>query len=111
MDQLGFFRDRAEDNIQQNSNFASSLKSAVIELTRSNIVSNYLLDVDKTKLAKQKAIDEAEPVEIKEGEIIVREGDVITPEKFKQLKLVGLLDKEVAVYPYVGLLLLFLSWS
>ncbi|KSU85804.1 MULTISPECIES: HD family phosphohydrolase [Fictibacillus] len=108
VDQLGFFRDRAEDNIQQNSNFASSLKSAVIELTRSNIVSNYLLDVDKTKLAKQKAIDEAEPVEIKEGEIIVREGDVITPEKFKQLKLVGLLDKEVAVYPYVGLLLFVL---
>ncbi|SDM82700.1 hypothetical protein SAMN04488137_2116 [Fictibacillus solisalsi] len=108
VDQLEFFRDRAEDNIQQNSNFSSSLKSAVIELTRSNIVSNYLLDVDKTKLAKQKAIDEAEPVEIKEGEIIVREGDVITPEKFKQLKLVGLLDKEVAVYPYVGLLLFVL---
>ncbi|MDN4525434.1 HD family phosphohydrolase [Fictibacillus fluitans] len=108
VDQLEFFRERAEDNIQENSNFNSSLKNAVIELTRSNIVSNYLLDVDKTKLAKQQAIDAAEPVEIKEGEIIVREGDVITPEKFRQLKLVGLLDKEVTVYPYVGLLLFVL---
>ncbi|MED2972512.1 HD family phosphohydrolase [Fictibacillus sp. B-59209] len=108
VDQIEFFRDRAEDKIQQNSNFSSSLKNAVVELTRSNIISNFLLDVDKTKLAKQKAIDEAEPVEIKEGEIIVREGDVVTPEKFRQLKLVGLLDKEVAIYPYLGLLLFVL---
>lgn len=108
VDQIEFFRDRAEEKIKQNSSFSTPLKNAVIELTRSNIISNYLLDVEKTRIAKQKAIDEAEPVEIKEGEIIVREGDVVTPEKFKMLKLVGLLDKEIAVYPYVGLLLLVL---
>ncbi|EIT85214.1 7TM receptor with intracellular metal dependent phosphohydrolase [Fictibacillus macauensis ZFHKF-1] len=106
--QVDDYRERAENKIRQNLKLPRALMNAVVEITKNNIVSNYLLNVDETKAAKQKAIDETEPVVIKEGEIIVRKGDVVTPEKFKQLKLVGLLDKETGFYPYTGLFLFVL---
>ncbi|MGC4375989.1 HD family phosphohydrolase [Fictibacillus sp. Mic-4] len=105
VDEVGLYRERAEEKIRQNTNFSGALKNAVIELTRAAIVPNYVFDAEKTRIARQKAIDDVDPVEIKEGEIIVREGEVITPEIFKQLKLVGLLDKDLSVYPYIGLLI------
>src|SRR5699024_4403984 len=44
-----------------------------------------------------------EPVIIRAGDVIVREGQTITNDIYENLKLVGLLNKERNIYPIVGL--------
>src|SRR5699024_512922 len=49
-----------------------------------------------------------EPVVIRAGEIIVREGQTITNEIYEELELAGLLSKKRNLYPLIGLALLIL---
>ncbi len=79
------------------------LKPALIEITRSAITSNYTFDAEKTKELREKAIEEVEPVFIREGEIIVERGSDITSDDLYKLELVGLLKDDVSPFPYIGL--------
>src|SRR5690606_25696234 len=56
------------------------------------IVENSFFDYDKTMEAQKAAASNVEPVIIRAGEIIVREGQTITNEIYGELKLVGLLS-------------------
>ncbi|MFB4166510.1 HD family phosphohydrolase [Virgibacillus sp. JSM 102003] len=91
------------------SNLSDSLKAALVNLSEFAVVENSFFDVEKTMDARKDAASSVEPVVIRAGEIIVREGQVITNEHYQDLKLAGLLDKERNIYPVIGLaLLLFL---
>lgn len=79
------------------------LYRSMIELARFGITANYLLDEEATEDARQDAVDEIEPVLIREGQLLVEEGQVITSEIYNQLALVGLLEDHTIVYPFVGL--------
>src|SRR5699024_4954581 len=61
--------------------------------------------------ARREAESNVEPVVIRAGEIIVREGQTITNEKYEELKLVGLLNQERNIYPIVGLILLIVLFA
>src|SRR5690606_29648879 len=61
---------------------------------------------EATKLKREKAKEAVQPVMIRQGQIIVQEGQVINKEIFEQLQVVGLLDDSFNVYPYIGLFIL-----
>src|SRR5690625_3840758 len=84
----------------------SELKVALYEVTELAVVEKTFFDVKKTAKARKDAESNVEPVVIRAGEIIVREGQTITNEKYDELVLVGLLNKERNIYPIIGLSLL-----
>lgn len=88
------------------SNLNSKITEPLTELSKFAIVENSFFDVKKTMNARKEAASSVEPVVIRAGEIIVREGQTITNEIYQDLKLVGLLNKERNVYPFIGLALL-----
>ncbi|ADU29866.1 HD family phosphohydrolase [Evansella cellulosilytica] len=81
---------------------------SMIELARFGITANYLLDEVATEEARQTAVDMIDPVMIREGQLLVEEGQMITSDIYNQLALVGLLDDHSNVFPYVGLAIIVL---
>lgn len=90
------------------SNLEDDIKKALTELTDFAVVENSFFDVDRTMEARKIAASDVEPVVIRAGEIIVREGQTITNEIYEDLKLAGLLNEEKNLYPVIGLSLLIL---
>src|SRR5699024_3224478 len=93
------------------STMNDQLKSGLNNLTDFAIVENSFFDAEKTAEARREAESNVEPVVIRAGEIIVREGQTITNEKYEELKLVGLLNKECNIYSIVGLILLIVLFA
>lgn len=73
-----------------------------------SIVENSFYDADKTMEARTQAANNIEPVTIRAGDVIVREGQVITNEMYEDIKLVGLLKEQRNLFPGTGLALFIL---
>lgn len=84
------------------------LKTGLNSLAEFAIVENSFFDVEQTAEARREAESNVDPVMIRAGEVIVREGQTITNEKYEELNLVGLLNKERNIFPIVGLSLLII---
>ncbi|MBM6619259.1 HD family phosphohydrolase [Bacillus suaedaesalsae] len=89
-------------------NISSTLKSALTELCKLAIVPNVVFDKEATEAARQNASDEVEPIYILQGQILVREGEKITQEIYRQLGLAGLLKDKDTNLPFIGLAILIL---
>lgn len=101
----------ARNNVKQNIMYAKinvNLKQALIDLTDFAIVENSFFDPERTTEARNEAASSVDPVIIRAGEIIVREGQIITNEVYEELALVGVLDKERNIFPIVGLIIFIL---
>ncbi|MBO1003490.1 HD family phosphohydrolase [Pseudogracilibacillus auburnensis] len=85
------------------STLNAEVKEVLNNLIDFAIVENSFFDVEKTMEARNEAASNVEPVVIRSGDIIVREGQIITNEIYEDLKLTGLLNKERQVFPAVGL--------
>src|SRR5690625_5630149 len=81
------------------------MKKVLYKLVEFSIVEKYNLEAEKTMEARNTAASNVDPVIIRSGDIIVREGQVITNEIYEELKLVGLLKQQQKLYPTVGLIL------
>lgn len=90
------------------ANFNTPLEQSLTELSEFAVVENSFFDPQSTMNAQNQAASSVEPVFIRAGEIIVREGQTITNEIYEELKLAGLLNEERNVYPVIGLVLLIL---
>ena len=55
---------------------------------------------------RKQTVENVEPVKILQGQIIVEEGQLISRDIYRQLGLVGVLDNERFIQPFVGLALL-----
>lgn len=102
---------RAISDIKQSirfSNLDDHVKDALYPLADFFIVENSFFDPEKTSQAEKEAANNVEPVYIRAGETIVREGQTITNEIYEELKLVGLLDAERNYFPIIGLSILIL---
>ncbi|MFC0299762.1 HD family phosphohydrolase [Virgibacillus soli] len=82
------------------------LKSVLNNIADFAVAENSFFDVEKTMDAQKVAASNVDPVLIRAGEIIVREGQTITNEMYEKIKLVGLLNKERNIYPLIGLAIL-----
>lgn len=102
IDTVSEARAEAKSKIEESS-LPVNIKLILIELANTFIVHNYTFDSNATKEAKQLASDAVEPVKILQGQVIVKQGEIITKEAYQQLKLVGLLDGKTSYLPFVGL--------
>ncbi|QDP40644.1 HD family phosphohydrolase [Radiobacillus deserti] len=99
----------AVSNLKQSLRYSSlnqDVKEALYELSSFAVVENSFFDVETTMEAQKQAASNVEPVMIRAGEIIVREGQTITNEIYEKLDLVGLLNNERNIFPVIGLFLL-----
>ncbi|WP_163970034.1 HD family phosphohydrolase [Oceanobacillus halotolerans] len=99
----------ARNNVQQQIKYSTldpNIKESLTELSEFAIVENSFFDVEKTMDARKEAASNVDPVLIRAGEVIIREGQTITNEVYEKLELVGLLNTERNVFPIIGLLLL-----
>lgn len=90
------------------SSLEDDVKEALYDLVDFAVVENAIFDVEKTMEARKEAANNVQPVVIRSGDIIVREGQIITNEIYDELTLVGLLDNDRKVHPAIGLALLIL---
>ena len=88
------------------TSLSSGLKRAAIELGRYAVVQNEFYDPEATEDQRQQAMDSVEPVRILEGQILVDEGQLISRDVYKKLRLVGLLESENSYKPFIGLAML-----
>jgi len=101
----------AIENVKQEiryTSFHADLKDALSALAEFAVVENSFFDPDATAEARREAASNVDPVVIRAGEIIVREGQIITNEIYEELNLVGLLNNERNIYPIIGLGILIL---
>ena len=75
------------------SSLTQEVKDALAKLIDFAVVENSFFDVEKTMQARNEAATNVAPVIIRSGDIIVREGQIITNEIYEDLKLAGLLQK------------------
>ncbi|AWB46984.1 metal-dependent phosphohydrolase [Paenibacillus sp. CAA11] len=81
-------------------------REIVQELARYVITANKFYDEEATKEAKVKARENTGTVYIKQGDVLVPKGQIITEEMYTLLKENGLLKNEVNYWPQVGLAVL-----
>lgn len=86
-------------------------REVVTELIKLSITANKFRDEMATKDAKVEARESTSPVFIKQGDILVAKGQVITPEMYELLGKNGLLKSDVNYWPEFGVLLLSMLLS
>lgn len=84
------------------------LKNAATQLGRYAIIPNEFYDPEATEEMRQQAVENVEPVKILEGQIIVEENQLINRDVYRQLDLVGMLDNDRSIAPFLGLALLIM---
>ncbi|WP_280768501.1 HD family phosphohydrolase [Salipaludibacillus daqingensis] len=102
MNQVDSAKDEVERKVELSA-VSPQLTRAMIEISRYGVTANYMLDDEATAEARELAAEFVEPVMIREGQLIVEEGQVITSEIYQQLSLVGLTEDITMGYPYLGL--------
>lgn len=85
------------------SDLNENLQSALLEVVDFAVVENSFFDYEATAQEKKDAAAMVDPVVIRAGETIVREGQTITNEIYEELELVGVLSQEGNIYPVLGL--------
>ncbi|GLO66611.1 MULTISPECIES: HDIG domain-containing metalloprotein [Oceanobacillus] len=96
-------------NVEQTveySDFNEELTLALNDLATFAVTENSFFDYEKTSQARKDAATTVDPVMIRAGEVIVREGQTITNEIYEKLDIVGVLDSERNIFPLLGLSLL-----
>ncbi len=79
----------------------------LLDITQPHLKTNFVLNVRETDLRKQAALRKIEPVRItvKNGQIVVRRGDVVTDEQMQMMTELGLHRAQVGIIRLLGLAL------
>ncbi len=80
----------------------------VLPIARTLIVETEIENEDLTKVRKEEARLAVEPTRILQGQVIVREGQFIDKEIYRQLELSGLLKNQTSIKPLLGLVVFVL---
>ncbi|MGB4694096.1 MAG: HDIG domain-containing metalloprotein [Limnochordia bacterium] len=83
-------RDAFEESVKR-SGLRDDLEQAAVVLGRQLIRPNLVLDTERVQEAVAQAEQAVQPVQIIQGEIIIRKGDVVRPEHISLMRDVGLL--------------------
>ncbi|WP_243290714.1 HD family phosphohydrolase [Bacillus sp. FJAT-47783] len=100
-------RANVKDNLQY-GNLSNELVDAAAKIGEIAIIPNYTYDLEATEEKREQAREEVQEVQIKQGQIIVEEGQLIDREVYRKLDLLGLLDNKYTFQPFIGLALLIL---
>lgn len=77
----------------------------LVFIGRFSIVENEVLNKDLTEERVEQVKASVEPTKILQGQVIVRDGQIVDREIYRQLKLVGMLDNQSSLKPAIGLFL------
>lgn len=108
-DEVENAKKRVEDILKVNDGLTSDLKSASIDLGRFAIIQNEFYDPTATEEMRQQAVDNVESIRVLQGQVLVEEGQLISREIQRQLELVGLLDSDNSIQPFIGLCIIILA--
>lgn len=86
-------------------------REIVQELARLAITPNKFFDKQATEEAKTQARQNAEPIMIKQGDIIVKKGQLIKEDVYQRLSDLGLLQEKKSYYPQLGVLLISILFT
>ncbi|MFT4412677.1 HD family phosphohydrolase [Fredinandcohnia humi] len=98
-------KDKVVDNLRYTS-LDTSLREAIQVMARFAVIQNEYYDVKATEEKRQLAIEAVEPIKILQGQIIVQEGHLIDRDIYRQLQLVGLLNDDIPIQPFIGLMMI-----
>ncbi|QQK75825.1 HD family phosphohydrolase [Salicibibacter cibarius] len=104
VDDVPAAREEAEERVSMSMG-NTQLQNASAEIASRMVTANYIYDDENTAERREEALDEVEPVLIREGELLAEEGEIIDAGIYEQLDLTGLLDDDFSLFPYLGLLL------
>lgn len=110
-DQLSMHRYEVERRIRQANDLPNELLDVALTIGRTAIVETEVVDEQLTKKNKADARASIEPIRILQGQVIVRDGQLIDREIFQQLKLSGVLNNQSSFKPTIGTLLFVLFIS
>jgi hypothetical protein len=85
------------------SSLDSAARRLAQELAKASIVPNFVVDPEETERMREQAVEQVRPILIREGEVIVSEGEYITHDHYRKLGIVGLLSESANLYPLFGL--------
>ena len=94
--------------IRLSNKLPSNIEQTVITIARSLITETEVINEELTASRMEEAKVAVEPTRILQGQVIVREGQVIDAEVYRQLELAGLLTNQTPVKPIAGLILFVL---
>lgn len=80
-----------------------NVERSVITIARSMIVETETLNAELTELRREEARASVEPIRILQGQVLVREGQVIDSEVYRQLELAGLLTDQTEIKPMIAI--------
>lgn len=95
-------RNEAERRVR-NLGFSPDLTNAVVEISRILVDENLIPDSKKLEAIRKQARRLAEPAYIREGEIIVRSGEVVTIEDLRIIQELGLLGRGTGWLSLLGI--------
>lgn len=80
-------------------------EESVIKIARALVLETEVLNEELTESRKEEARAQVEPIRILQGQVLVREGQVIDSEIYRQLELAGLLQDQTAMKPLIAIVL------
>lgn len=104
-DKLSAAKDKVAKELKSNS-IPSKYLGAATEIGRYAIIPNYVFDPSATEEKRQEASDNVQQVQIKQGQVLVEENDLIDREVYRKLELTGLLNNSNLLKPISGLLII-----
>lgn len=84
-DKLSDAKDKVEKELKSNS-IPSKYLGAATEIGRFAIIPNYVFDPKATEAKRQEASDNVQQVQIKQGQVLVEENDLIDREVYRKLE-------------------------
>nr|WP_226667430.1 HD family phosphohydrolase [Metabacillus litoralis] len=105
--QLSEAKKQVDEELQYTPLRSEVLQSSTV-LAKFAITPNYVFDLKATEEKRQQAVDAVKIAQIKQGQILVEEDELINREIYRKLGLVGLLDDQQSYKPFLGLALLVL---
>ncbi len=89
--------------------YDTSLVALASNVVRAHIQANMIIDEETTEANRQAARDAVETVTRVKGEVIVRDGEIVTQAHYEMLKALGMVESEVVDMPlYYGVALFLL---
>lgn len=98
----------AERQVRLENVLPKNLEQPVVSIVRSLIVETEIINEEMTVQRTEEARNAVEPIRILQGQVIVREGQVIDSEVYRQLEVAGLLTNQSSIKPRIGLVLFVL---
>ncbi len=100
---LTFSKYEIERHLRMSYQIPEEVKQPTISIARSMLVETETLNEQLTEIRKEEARASVDPIRILQGQVLVREGQVIDSEVYRQLELAGLLTDQTAIKPIIAI--------